>query len=740
MRLYTQIKNDPKSIHYCRDIVAGIIVALVSIPISMGYSQIAGLPVIYGLYGSLLPILVFGLFTTSPQFVVGVDAMPAAMVGSMLATLSITGETEQAKQVVPVITLLVGLWFILFYFLKAGRIVKYISKPVMGGFISGVGVSIILMQVPKLFGGATGTGELFDLLLHVKNEICLFNPISFALGIGTIIILLLSKKFIPKVPMTVIMLVVGGCLQAIFHFDHFGVKLLPQVAVSLPKFSLPHISQFLISPQTFLLQSFSIAAVIMAQTLLASGNYAMKYGDHLENDKELIAYSGMNLISAFTGCCPINGSVSRSGIADSFGCRSQIMSISASITMLLVILFGTPLFQYLPVPILTGIVMTALIGILEISLFRRLWKTSKREWIIFLLSFFGVLLFGTVNGVIIGCILSFADVALQATTPPTSFLGRIPGQGNFYALDRNRNARAIKHAVIYRFSGNLFFANIDKFQKDIENAIRPDTKCIVVDARGISTVDITAVDRLVMLSQNLEKRGIHFYLTEHSGHLNDLIRDLGGSYLVETGLVRRTITLALRDVGIEKPYDLEETGDISVQVQEEPDEMLAEFEWAFGSEAQKRMEQLAEAKANELANAIHNRDKSPALLEEYRVQTSWGTLGRFDENAFWDYLELRLEILKQSGQITAEELASLERRIEERRIQGEHRLLDINPHAIALLKAHREQLRHRWEEARPEEYAHIKDLQKQVYEHLKKHNPQLAEILKELHETKNKEE
>ena len=205
-----------RSKHPGRDLLSGVIVALVSIPISMGYAQIAGLPAVYGLYGSLLPILFFSLLTTSPQFVVGVDAMPAVMVGSLLAEFGIAAESDAAMELVPLVSILTALWFLVFFLLKAGRIVKYISTPVMGGFISGVGLTIILMQVPKLFGGTAGTGELFALLSHIAGQLPAFHPLSAVLGFGTFGIILFCKKQIPKVPMTVVMMVVGALLQGMF--------------------------------------------------------------------------------------------------------------------------------------------------------------------------------------------------------------------------------------------------------------------------------------------------------------------------------------------------------------------------------------------------------------------------------------------------------------------------------------------------------------------------------------------
>lgn len=709
MYLINQIKRE--KIHARKDIIAGIIVAMVSIPISMGYAQLAGLPVVYGLYGSLLPILIFAFLSTSPQFVVGVDAMPAVMVGGLLAQLGIEAETSKALDLVPVISIVVAIWFFIFYFLKAGRIVKYISKPVMGGFISGVGATIILMQIPKLFGRGAGTGELFDLISHIIGELSGFNLLSACLGVGTIIIILFFKKKAPKIPMTVIMMIVGAVLQATLKLDQYGVKLLPDVKGGFLKIVIPDFRILADNTTEILLESLSIAAVIMAQTLLATGNYAMKYGDKVDNNRELIAYAGMNICSGIVGCCPVNGSVSRSGIADSFGARSQIMSISAAITMAIVLLFGTPLLKFLPVPILTGIVITALIGILEIDLMKKLYRSSRNEFIVFMISFMSVLLFGTVNGVIIGCILSFADVAISATVPPTSFVGRIPGQGNFYDIERNSNARAIKNVVIYRFSGNLFFANIDRFQNDIENAIKDDTRCVVVDARGIADVDITAVDRLIIINNSLRKRGINFYLTEHSGSLNDEIRLLGGESLIETGAVRRTITLALRDSDIVKPYELENYSDDLVCVEEGAnDEKLAEFEWAFGSEAQERLEKLADETAHQLTEYINESDMESvdSVIEQEHVHTHWGTLGRFDENEYWEFLEIKLEEQYENGQVDEKLLEYLERRIEQKRVKSEERLEHMNPRALEILTRHRQRVIQYLEKENPKEYERIK--------------------------------
>lgn len=691
------------------DIIAGIIVALVSIPISMGYAQIAGLPAVYGLYASILPVFIYGLVTSSPQFVFGVDATPAALVGGMLASMAIASGSEEAMALVPVITVIVAVWLFIFYIVKAGRIVNYISTPVMGGFISGIGMTIILMQVPKLFGGNPGTGELFVLLYNIYKELDNFNLLSLILGVGTVIIIMAAKKISPKFPMSVVMLVLGVVSTAVFHIDEYGVKLLPQVDAGLPKFVMPDFSLLTNNTVEIIILSFSIALVIVAQTLLATNNYANRYGYKINNNREVLSYALANVASAALGGCPLNGSVSRTGIADQFGCKSQLMSITAAFTMLIIVLVGTPILKYMPVPVLTGIVIAALIGILEFKLSKKLFKANRTEFFIFMAAFWGVLIFGTIYGVVIGVILSFVAVIIRAVVPPKSFLGVIPGHEGFYNLNRNRNAHPIEGTLIYRFSGTLFFANINTFQEDIENAVTPDIKRVIVDASGIGNVDITAAERLVSLYRRLQAKGIRFYITEHVGNVNDQLRTLGAACLVEEGVVRRTITLALRDSGMERPYKLSgvDNAEVIAEILED-NEHLAEMEWAFGADADMWLEKLA-------AEVVENftEETSERVLEGAEAHTSWGRIGLFDEDEFLEHLEIHLhEIAERTGRSPQE----LERLIERRRMKVEQKLEKLNPTALHFLQAHRAEVMEHMKETNPELYEKLMKIKSEIDE------------------------
>ena len=534
------------------DLFSGVLIALLSIPISMGYAQLAGLPPVYGLYGSLIPILLFAMLSTTREFIFGVDAAPAAMIGAVLASLGVTAGSAEAMRIVPVLTLYVALWLAVFALVRADRAVDYISEPVMGGFISGVCCEIILMQVPKLLGSGTGTGELFELLGHIFDAAKTVNLPTAALGFGTLAILLLAPRKWPKVPWVLVMMVLGGLLGAFAPLADRGVALLAAVPRGLPKPVLPDLTALPFTEA--LVATLPVAAVILAETLLASSGTAQKNGYRLNGRREIAAYAVCNVAAGLVGCCVVSGSVSRTAVNERNGGKTQLVSVTASVTMLLVLLFATPLIRFLPVPVLTAIVVNALIGATEFGIARRLWRVNRVELGIFAGAFLGVLLLGAIKGVLVGMVLSFVDVLMRAAAPQRTFLGTLPGKSGFFPIDRVSGVQPLPRIVLYRFSGSLFFANIRRFQEDIEGALQPDTQAVIVDGSAVVSVDITACDRLVALNRKLRAQGVRFYLTEHIGEVNDQLRHFEAGELIETGAVRRTIRGALRDAGVTLEY------------------------------------------------------------------------------------------------------------------------------------------------------------------------------------------
>lgn len=641
-----KLKNVPN------DIISGVIIALVSIPISMGYTQIAGLSPIYGLYGSIFPVIVFALMTSSKQYIFGVDAAPAALVGGVIATLRIGANTEKAQEIVPLIAFYTGIWLLLFFIFKAGRLTEYVSTPVMGGFISGICITIILMQIPKLFGGTAGTGEIHHLVLNIYNQAkASFNPWALLFGAGTIAIILAMKKLIPKFPTPVAIMLLAAFFQWKLGFaTKLDIATLPQVKNSLDNFHLLNFGA--ISPIKAMGSSLTIAVVIMAETLLAEHNFAMKNGYKINDSTEVLAFGVCNIVASVFGCCPVNGSVSRTSMNEQYSGKSQLTSIVSVVVMGVIVLFCTDFIEYLPVPILTAIVICALLGAVEIDLAKKLKKINKKEFFIFVAACLGVLIFGTIYGVIIGVILSFVNVVIRGSNPPRAYLGVVQNRGGFFDLEANPNARPIKNVLIYRFRSNLFFANVKEFSEDIENAIKKDTKCVIVDASGISSIDATGAATLASIYKSLKDKGIRFYLTEHSKNLNEELRQLDLGYIIDEGGVRRTISAALRAQGMSKPYEVEwletDTADYDTNFKEQ---LLHEFEWAFGDEANKRIEKYTE---EILQNAKEANLDEKDLLE---LTSLWDGLGSFDEDMLLESLEMHLTELSIATGIEEEQLA-----------------------------------------------------------------------------------
>ena len=658
-----------------QDVLSGVVIAAVSIPISMGYAQIAGLPAVYGLYGSLLPVILFALLSTSPQFIFGVDAAPAAMIGGVLGGMGIAMGSAEAERVVPVLTFYVGVWLLLFALLRAGRVLRFVSTSVMGGFISGICCTIILMQLPKLMGGTAGTGELPELVRHlVRVQV---HPLSLGLGAAALVILLAAKRLRPKFPMAIVVMGLGALATVLFDLPGHGVACLGAVEPGLPALHLPDWSA--VSLTEGLGNSLPVAVVIMAETLLAESSFAMRDGYEIRDSQELLAFAAANLGAGMVGCCPVNGSVSRSSMNVQYRGKTQAVSLVAAAGMAAVLLWGSGLIRLLPVPVLTAIVISALLGAVEFDMAHRLLRADRKELAIFLAAFLGVLVLGTIYGVVIGVLLSFVDVIRRVSQPSRELLGVISGQPGFYPLGRMSQAHPLEGVALYRFSGGLFFANIDRFQKDVENCVKPGIRAVIVDASGIVSVDLTSAERLVLLYRRLKEQGVRLYLTEHIGQVNDELRRFGAGELIEEGAVRRTLYAA------------------------------QELEWAYGEEAQSKLDAMTGQVLQTLEETKpeQREQELESLLERGRWQ------GVIDRDAILQHLEEHLAELSRLLE-RSEDAVLLE--LEQERERVTEALRRQHPEIASYLAAHREELEQRFQRKYPEAARHIHELRQRLHQ------------------------
>lgn len=699
IHILSTLRNYDKN-YLKQDIFSGIIIAAVSIPISMGYAQISGLPAVYGLYGSVLPILLFAIFSTSRQFIFGVDAAPAALAGSALLTLGITPGSREALNYVSALALFTGLWLLFFYFIRADRMVGFISTPVMGGFISGIALTIILMQIPKLMGSSAGSGEIIELAEYIYSAARNIHWLSLLLGIITLFVIRLCKKFIPKFPIAILVMFLAVLCTIFLHIDTYGVQLLASVNRGLPALTFPDFSQIDLTQAAG--RGLMISLVVMAETLLAENNFAFRNGYPLEDRQEILACAAGNIASAIVGSCPVNGSISRTSMNEQYSGHSQVVSITAGITMTFLLLFFTGFIGFLPVPILTAIVISALMDVVEIHLCIRLFHQSKQEFHIFMAACISVLCLGTIYGVLIGVLLSFFAVITKAANPNRFFLGIIPGKEGYHDLSRNIHAYPIKGVLLYRFNENLFFANINVLQSDLENAIKEDTKVIIIDARAVNSMDITAADHLEELTASFSKKNIKFYITEHTEQLNLQMRQLGIEHLIREGHVRRTILAALHDAEILPPYTLdvpEEEREFVTRrlsfLPAEEENTLEEFAWAYGDQVVEEIEH----EVHHILNHIHGLKDIEEIIEnglEDHLE-SWHSLGAFDEDEILRRIELHVDEMPKSLTDNKHLIYQL---IEKRRRILKDKILREHPEIFEKLEKYRKKLEERLEHQR----------------------------------------
>ena len=557
------------------------------------------------------------------------------------------------------------------------------------------------MQIPKIMGGSSGTGEFFELAEHIFETGKHINIPSVIMGVIALVILLVSKKLIPKFPMAVVLMFAGTIITLNMPIRDWGINTLSAVEPGLQKWSIPDFS--IISIQQTITISLSVAVVIMAETLLAENSFAQKNNYRINDNQEILAFSVGNFMAAFTGCCPINGSVSRTAMGEQYQAKTQLTGIVAGLSMIVLLICGTGFIGYLPIPILTAIVISALLGATEFDLAARLWKLSRTEFLIFVGAFLGVLLLGTINGVLIGIILSFTEMIIRTSKPSRCFLGIQPGHRHFRDLKEGNQIHAIEGVIIYRFSSNLFFANIGVLQRDIEDSIKPDTKAVILDASGIGSIDITAADRLAMLYKSLKEKGIRFYMTEHIAKVNEQIRTLGLGYMIEEGRVRRTIHIALKDMGIARPYPLEggiENEERSAS-RKRADNKVQEFVWAFGAESEEQIEKQIVLQIQQL--------KKTGDIEKL-FHGSWSHMDAFDEDEWLEHLE---EHLKEIVNISGKDEKSIATRFEEHRKEIHERIKNEHPEMAERFKKRR----------------HILD------EHLRQRHPEVFNLIEHLRES-----
>jgi high affinity sulfate transporter 1 len=500
-----------------KDIVAGVVLTTLLVPQGMAYAELAGLPPITGLYTSILCLLGYAVFGPSRILVLGPDSSLGPMIAAtILPLIAAKGDAERAVALASMLALIVGAIMVLASVAKLGFIADLISKPTMIGYINGLALTILVGQLPKLFGfKIDAEGLIGEATAFVKG---LANGEAVAaaatVGIAGIVLILVLQRWLPKVPAILIMVVLAIAATTVFQLADHGVSLVGVLPKGFPPLTIPDIRLSDLGP--LFAGAAGIVVVSLADTISTASAFAARTGQEINGNQEMIGIGAANLAAGLFQGFPVSTSGSRTAVAERSGAKTQLTGVVGAALIILMIVLVPGLFRNLPQPALAAVVITASLSLADIPGTVRLWRQRKVEFGLSIAAFLGVALLGVLPGIAIAVILSILNVFRRAWWPYDTELGRVEGLAGYHDVHSYPQAEHLPGLVIYRFDGPLFFANAKTFRDEVRRMTRadPPPSWILIAAEPMTDVDTTASDVLEELDEALNDQGISLVFAE----------------------------------------------------------------------------------------------------------------------------------------------------------------------------------------------------------------------------------
>ena len=500
-----------------KDVVAGIVLTTLLVPQGMAYAELAGLPAITGLYTSILCLLGYAVVGPSRILVLGPDSALGSMIAATILPLAgANGDPEKAIALASVLALIVGAIMVLGAVAKLGFIADLISKPTMIGYMNGLALTILVGQLPKLFGfkvDADGfIGELTGFVKGLADGKAV--AASAAVGIAGIVVILVLQRWLPKIPAVLVAVVLTIAAASVFSLAEHGVSLVGTLPKGFPPLTIPHIGLSDLGP--LFAGAAGIALVSLADTISTSSVFAARHGQQIDGNGEMIGIGVANLAAGLFQGFPVSTSGSRTAVAERSGARTQLTGVTGAALIILMISFVPGLFRNLPQPVLAAVVITASLSLADIPGTVRLWRQRRVECLLSIAAFAGVVLLGVLPGIAIAVGLSILNVFRRAWWPYETVLGRVEGLEGYHDRHSYPESRQLPGLVIYRFDAPLFFANAKTFRKEVMRLAQadPPPAWILIAAEPVTDVDTTASDVLEDLDETLNERGISLVFAE----------------------------------------------------------------------------------------------------------------------------------------------------------------------------------------------------------------------------------
>jgi high affinity sulfate transporter 1 len=500
-----------------KDIVAGVVLTTLLVPQGMAYAELAGLPPITGLYTSIMCLLGYAVFGPSRILVLGPDSSLGPMIAAtILPLIAANGDEKRAIALASMLALMVAGIMIVAAVAKLGFIADLISKPTMIGYMNGLALTILVGQLPKLFGFKVEADNFIGEVIGFVEGLAKGEAVAAAaaVGIAGIVLILVLQRWLPKVPAVLIMVVLAIASATVFDLAEHGVSLVGVLPKGFPPFTIPHVGFSDLGP--LFAGALGIALVSLADTISTASAFAARTGQEVHGNGEMIGIGAANLAAGLFQGFPVSTSGSRTAVAERSGAKTQLTGVTGAVLITVMIVLIPGLFRNLPQPALAAVVITASLSLADIPATTRLWRQRKVEFGLSIAAFLGVVLLGVLPGIAIAVGLSILNIFRRAWWPYETQLGRVEGLEGYHDVHSYPAAEHLPGLVIYRFDAPLFFANAKTFRDEVRRLAKadPPPRWIVIAAEPMTDVDTTASDVLQELDEALNAQGISLVFAE----------------------------------------------------------------------------------------------------------------------------------------------------------------------------------------------------------------------------------
>jgi high affinity sulfate transporter 1 len=508
------------------DLTAGLVLTAMLLPTGIAYAEAAGIPGIYGLYATIVPLLAYAIFGPSRILVIGPDSALAALIAAVVVPLG-AGDPDRAVVLGGALGLVAGIVCIAFGAAKLGFVTELLSKPIRYGFMNGIALTVLLSQVPKLLGfEIQAKGLLQDTWATTQTILAGdIHVTSTVIGLATLAAILILKRAAPRIPGVLLAVVVATIATALGDFANDGVEVLGVVPHGLPTPAFPLIGMADLVP--VISGGFVIALVSFADTSVLSRTYAAKTNSPVDANREMIALGIANVAAGLFRGFPVCASASRTPVAETAGARTQLTSVVGAVAIGLLLLFAPRLLKDLPDAALAAVVIAAAMSLFELADLRRIFRIQQWEFWLSIVCFVGVAVFGAIEGIGIAIVIAVLEFLWDGWRPHSAVLGRVDNVKGYHDITRYPDARRVPGLVLFRWDAPLFFANAEHFHERVMEAVAaaPDeVRRVVVAAEPVTSMDVTAADVVAELDRSLHERGIELCFAEMKDPVKDKMK------------------------------------------------------------------------------------------------------------------------------------------------------------------------------------------------------------------------